>query len=140
MIDSFNTDQIDDVLRVRWLDELGGDSIRSLAVEHPKRICLRVLIESSNGRHRWVIEAGLSRPERPKDEASVRTLVVNFLDAYLGDWFASERTERLTLDYATHEFEGREYFVRGRRRDLKADQLAAEFLGEPLEPDLEDFD
>ena len=28
----------------------------------------------------------------------------------------------------------------GRRRDLKADQLAAEFLGEPLEPDLEDFD
>ena len=33
--------------------------------------------------------------------------MVNFLDAYLGDWFASERTERLTLDYATHEFEGR---------------------------------
>ena len=136
----FDTDQINDLLEERWSDELAGDSIRSTAIEHHRRICLRLCIDSSNDRYRWIMEAGLSRPEKTVDEAPVRDLILNFLDAFLAEWFANERSTRLSLNFRVHEFEGHELFFRGRRRDLKADQLAAEFLGEPLEPDLEEID
>ena len=136
----FDTDQIDELLAERWSNELAGDAIRSIAIEHHRRICLRICLDSTNDRYRWIMEAGLSRPEKTIEEPPIRDLLLNFLDAILAEWFANERSTRLSLNFQTHEFEGNEIFLRGRRRDLKADQLAAELLGEPLEPDLEEID
>ena len=136
----FDTDQINDLLEERWMNELAGDRIRSTAIEHHRRICLRLCIDSANGRFRWVMEAGLSRPEKTVQEEPIRDLILNFMDAFLADWFANERSTRLPLNFCIHEFEGHEIFFRGRRRDLEADHLAAEFLGEPLEPDLDEID
>ena len=139
-MDLFDTDQINDLLEERWSSELAGDRIRSSAIEHHKRICLRICIDSADERYRWIMEAGLSRPDKTADEPTKRDLIINFLDAYLAEWFESKRSTRLSLNFCIHEFAGHEIFLRGRRRDLKADQLAAEFLGEPLEPDLEEID
>lgn len=136
----FDTDQISELLTERWSVELDGDPIRAVAIEHHKRICLRLCIDSADGRFRWIMEAGLSRPETTAEEPPVRNLIVNFLDAFLSEWFANKRSTRLSLNFRIHDFMGAELFLRGRRRDLKADRLAAKLLGEPMEPDLEEID
>ena len=139
-MNAFDTDQINELLTERWSVELDGDHVRSIAIEHHKRICLRLCIDSADERFRWIMEAGLSRPATTAEEPPVRNLIVNFLDAFLAEWFENKRSTRLSLNFRVHEFRGFELFLRGRRRDLKADQLAAELLGEPMEPDLEEID
>ncbi len=136
----FDPEHVEDVLTERWVDELGSDTLSVSAPEHRKRLCVRLRIDSSDQRHRWIMEAGVSRPEKTRDEPAAWQLVLEFLDAFLSEWFGEQRQVRLSLNYCAHDFEGQQVFFRGRRRDLQADRMASEFLGEPMEPDLEDID
>ena len=136
----FDAEHITTLLRERYVQELGSDGLQVLAPVHHKRLCLRVVIETADGARRWIFEAGVSRPEKKRDESAARQLVVNFVDAYLSEWFTEGRSLRPTLDFTTHTFQGQSVFLRGRRRDLKAERLAAEWLGDPLEVDLEELD
>jgi len=136
----FDPEHVQDVFAERWADKLGSDTLRVSAPEHQKRLCVRVRIDSSDERHRWIMEAGVSRPTKTRDEPASWKLVLEFLDAFLSEWFAEQRQVRLSLNYRAHDFAGQQVFFRGRRRDLQADRMAAEFLGEPMEPDLEEID
>ena len=137
---SYDSEQVQVVLRERWASELGLDSLKVSATEHRKRLCLRVCIDSSDERHRWIMEAGVSRPGTTREEPAARQLVLEFLDAFISEWFAERREVRLSLNFRAHDFSGQQVFLRGRRRDLRADRMAAQLLGEPMEPDLEEID
>ena len=139
-MNAFDCDAIATILRSRFADGLTGDSLCVSSDEHRKRICLRVVIERQDGSQRWIVEAGVSRPHKRDDEAAARGRVLDFLDNFLNDWFANERSERLRSDFQSFVFAGEPVFLRGRRRNLTAERMAAELLGEPLEADLEEVD
>jgi hypothetical protein len=136
----FDTAAITDALSERYAEGLAGDALEVLAPKHQKRCCLRLVINSQNGRKRWIFEGGLSQPKNAKERLSSEALVMDFMEAFLGDWLADERCLRPSVDFSAHQFSGREFFLRGRRRDLHAERMAAELLNEPLEADLEEFD
>jgi hypothetical protein len=136
----FDTAAIADALSQRHAEGLAGDALEVLAPTHQKRLCLRLVINGQNGRKRWIFEGGISQPKKAKDRPASEALVMDFMDAYLGDWLADERSLRPTVDFSAHQFSGREFFLRGRRRDLQAERLAADLLNEPMEADLEELD
>jgi hypothetical protein len=119
-------------------NELAGDQLVALAPSHNRRLCLRITIEDQKQRHRWIFEAGVTRPEKKVDEPAARKLVLEFIAAYLSQWFGEDRSIRPSLNFQAHSFGKQEVFLRGRRRDLRADRLAADFLGEPMDPDLDE--
>ena len=139
-MNDFDCIDIADALGERFHSELGSDALAVIAPAHNRRICLRVVIEDCHQRHRWIFEAGVTRPAKTRDELQARNLVVAFIDAYLSEWFAEDRCMRPPLNYQAHPFRDQEVFLRGRRRDLRAERLAADFLGEPMEPDLEEVE
>ncbi len=136
----FDCSAIAATLSERYHDELRGDALVAMAPLHNKRLCLRLVIEDREQRHRWILEAGVTRPPKTRDEPAAYQLVIAFLDAYLSDWFNEDRDTRLSLNYRAHTFGDKDVFLRGRRRDLRAERLAAELLDEPLEPDLDEVD
>ena len=139
-MNDFDCIDIAEALGERFHSELGSDALAVLAPSHNRRLCLRVVIEDHQKRQRWIFEAGVTRPAKTRDEPQARNLVIAFIDAYLSEWFAEDRCIRPPLNYQAHSFRDQEVFLRGRRRDLKAERLAADFLGEPLEADLEEVE
>ena len=139
-MNDFDCNGIADALCECYESELGGDQLAVLAPPHNRRLCLRIIIEDQQQRHRWIFEAGVTRPEKTRDEPAARKLVLEFVDAYLSDWFAEDRGIRPSLNFQAHTFGKREVFLRGRRRDLRAERMAADFLGEPMDPDLDEVE
>ena len=136
----FDCAQIAATLTERYHHELGGDALVASAPHHNKRLCLRLIVDDQQQRHRWIFEAGVTRPAKTRDEPAARQLVFAFLDAYLSNWFSEARDTRLSITYRAHTFGDKDVFLRGRRRDLRAERLAAQLLDEPLEPDLDEVD
>lgn len=65
--------------------------------------------------------------------------VLDLLDLSLQEYFAAGRNWRPDLDWKPHTLPQGEHEVwtRGRLRNLKVERMAAELLGEALEPDFE---
>jgi len=136
----FEVDLITEVLLDRHRQDLGDLQLTIVIPNHPNRLLLRLLIETDCGRHRWIFEAGVSRPPHSRDLPKGQSLVLDFMDQYVAEWLAADRGVRPPINYTAYRFRGLEVFLRGRRRDLQAERMAAELLGEPMEPDLEDVD
>ena len=101
---------------------------------HDDHVRLTLRLDRVDGNHRWVWQS-LRETETPKQQDNALFLLVDFLDAYLSEFFASERSLRPQARFVAHSFRDLDICLRGRRRDLAAEYEAAEWLGEAPETD-----
>ena len=101
---------------------------------HEDHVRLTLPLDRVDGSHRWVWQALHETSESQRHDESL-FLLVDFLDAYLSEFFSSERTLRPQTRFVAHTFRDVDVCLRGRRRDLAAEHEAAEWLGEAPETD-----
>ena len=104
---------------------------------HDDHVRLTLRLDRLDASHRWVWQA-LHETEEPEKQNDSLFLLVDFLDAYLSEFFASNRSLRPQARFVAHEFRDVDICLRGRRRDLAAEHEAAEWLGEATETDFPD--
>lgn len=97
-------------------------------------VTLALRLDRVDGTQRWVWQA-LLETKAPTDEDPALFLLVDFLDTYLSEFFASERTIRPQMRFVAHRFREVDICLRGRRRNLGAEKEAANYLGEEVEDD-----
>jgi len=63
-----------------------------------------------------------------QDPAEGKHLLMDFLDEVLIEYFEDDRDLRPDLDWKSYDYQSREVWVRGERRNRKLDRLADELL------------
>jgi hypothetical protein len=72
-----------------------------------------------------------------QDPNDGKALALDVLDLAVQEYFAQERIWSPSLDWGEEPHQEKTVWLRGRRRNLKLDRIAAELLGEELEPDFD---
>lgn len=119
-----------EALLERWGPHLRPDERFTVSGEtdpHEARVTL--CLERVDGSVRLPLEARLDRARCPRLDAQECTyLLLDLLDAWIGQHLESERLDRPPIDWTDTEWSGIVVQVRGELRNLAAEQAAAEWL------------
>lgn len=132
--DESSTKLLADTLTKRYQGFLEDEFFAAKHERYADNVRLTVLLERRDGSQRWVWQA-LAELPTPKQETEALFLLVDFLDAYLSEFFSEGRSIRPQQRFVSHPFREQDLYLRGRRRDLAAEKEAAQLLGEELEAD-----
>lgn len=121
-------------LGTRFAGFLDDEAFTAEHERHEDHVRLTLRLDRVDETHRWVWQS-LVETKLPQDQDGALFLLVDFMDAYLSEFFASDRLLRAQARFVAHAFQDVDICLRGRRRDLAAERQAAAWLGEETEAD-----
>jgi hypothetical protein len=132
MLDDAACTRLGDLIAQRHQQHLRDETCAVTCERHLDNVRIGLSLTTRDGRSRYVLEMTAAEGD------GITEKLVDCLDAWLTDWFAGDREIRLGHRFEVMTFGDLEVGLRGRRRNLFAEQQAADLLGEPLEPDFLD--
>jgi hypothetical protein len=121
---------ISEALAERWEEHLRpGERFVVSGQADAEEVHLVVRFESDDQSVFYPMEARLDRGRYPEnDVAECAWLLLDALDAYIGQFLEAERLDRLPLDWTDTTFQDAVIQVKGELRNMKAERAAQAWL------------
>ena len=113
----------------KYMTYMANDVFVIEALEGPHQIQMRVTLQKNDLSWAYPVEV-ICPKEFQMTSVQAAELILDYVDCSWGEYFSNDRDVYLSIDWQGHKFENLEFFVRGRVRNLAAENMANALLAQ----------
>ena len=129
-IEQDELNELASILNIRYASSLGERQFSFTAdLDFQKDVAqVQVLLQNQDQSFYYPVDGRISAENHTLSLRECALAVIDFIEAYFGEYFGGDENVFLPIDWNDFSFEGIDFQLKGQVRNLKAEQMADELL------------